>query len=81
MEYTLPASKSDWKDSNVPKGYGALDYDCIMLQSSVAVVFFFVKLAWASVTILGSKLIFWGKKNWNNTLYEEKENIMVGIIM
>ena len=26
-------------------------------------VFFFFKLAWASVTILGSKLIFWGEKH------------------
>ena len=31
-------------------------------------VFFFLKLARASVTILGSKLIFWGKKLWNKTL-------------
>ena len=34
------------------------------------VVFVFFKLAWASVTILGSKLISWGKKLWNNTLYD-----------
>ena len=32
--------------------------------------------------MLGSKLIFWGeKKLWNNTLYEEEEEIMVGIII
>ena len=43
-------------------------------------VFFFFKLAWASVTILGSKLIFWGKNLWNNTLYEKEENKMVGIL-
>ena len=34
-------------------------------------VFLFFKLAWASVTILGSKLISCGKKKvWNNTLYD-----------
>ena len=43
-------------------------------------VFFFFKSAWASVTILGSKLIFWGKNLWNKTLNEKEENIMVGII-
>ena len=51
----------------------------VMLQSSVAASFLF--LPWALVTILGSKLILWGKKLWNNTLYEEEENLMVGIIM
>ena len=66
----LPASKSDWQlDSNVPKG-------CTwpwLLQ--------LVLLAWASVTILGRKLLFWGKNLWNETLYEKEENIMLGIIM
>ena len=47
----LPASKSDWKDSNVEVESGVLEDDCIMLQSSVAVVFFFLKLARASVSI------------------------------
>ena len=54
---------------------GVLDHDRIMLQSSVAASFLFFKYAWASVTILGNKLIFWGKKLWNKTLHEEEENI------
>ena len=52
-----------------------------MLKVVLQLVFFFFKLAWASFTILGSKLIFWEKKLWNNTLYEEEENTMVEIIM
>ena len=30
---------------------------------------------------LGSKVIFWGQKLWDKTLYEEEENLLVGITL
>ena len=47
-----------------------LDHDCttmLCFKVVLQLVFFFFKLAWASVTILGSKLIFRAKNLWNNT--------------
>ena len=69
-------SMSEWSLLCCARRFSLLTLWSLMWQ-----LFDSFNLAWASVTILGSKLIFWGKKLWKNTLYEEEENIMVGIIM